>query len=314
MRIYNRFLNYLCLFYSNSKMKRRPSSPQSVYAFFERTKKDNTSASDFYAQHLPKEQIHPKEQENILQQSMVASDICAENNILEDVNLQLKSQIKAMQGELEKTKKQNAKYLRDLESMKKLLNKTSVSSASKEAKIRLMQKKCQAKANDNGNDPLIFGSYENILGMEVLKQLRKLGDMQRNDSTFVLKVVQKLYLHETEKLKNKRACGRLYQKGYEPISPQKKGIIAEIFRERLNSLNLNEGESTLRLGRLNELINIAIKNSIRRQNDKQNSKNVQEGNIARFEVIENQPNEKQILERISLSFVFRRFYCLKLLQ
>lgn len=180
-------------------------------------------------------------------------DLSTENMLLKNENEELKNQLKESVAECEKLKHENKKYLSDLKSLNKLYSQACKTYVGKDLKIRLLEKKCMP-------DGLLFESYKEQFGDEILKDLRRLNGNKRNDSTLVLKCIRKLYEHEIDQLKNIRACGRTDASS---IPPNKRMVVENIFLERLSNANLTDNESTERFARLNGLINDAINNVLR---------------------------------------------------
>lgn len=63
---------------------------------------------------------------------------------------------------------------------------------------------------------VLFNSFDDIFGEDVLKELRKLAGSKMSDSTFILKCMRKLY-SESEVLKSKTASGT---DGKSTVSPE----------------------------------------------------------------------------------------------
>lgn len=234
--------------------KRQASSSKPIFTFFPKTKKLETSASEFYKEYLPNATANSNISQDIryLQEERSVSD---ENEILKAENTRLKSELEIVTAECTQLKAENNKLLRDLKSVKKLLNETSVLSATKEIKLKILEKKSDEQM------PL-YDDYSEILSDAVLKELRKLAVSRRSDSTFVLKIMRQLYSENIQDLQMVTACGRA-ENGLIPA--EKRTILQKMFTERLASLNLKESEWIERYSRLNELMNSAI-NNINRQN------------------------------------------------
>lgn len=113
--------------------------------------------------------------------------------------------------------------------------------------------------SDNGQGKL-FERYKNVLGEPVLEELRQLNGEQKNDSTFFLKVMRRLY-------RNTAVLGTLTAKGTDGksmMSPTKRRIIDGIFLERLEHANSGQDEVDMkRLSKVSRLINSARNNILK---------------------------------------------------
>lgn len=106
---------------------------------------------------------------------------------------------------------------------------------------------------------LIFNKFEQKLEASILKALRSVPTGQRNDSSFVLKLVRHLYEKDFSVLFERSAGG----KNKTAITPTKKNIINEILRERVITEEEEAFRAELRINRVDTLINDAIKNIVR---------------------------------------------------
>lgn len=233
-------------------IRNRVSSSKPIFEFFPKAKKLETSASAFYKDFLPNVTTETNVPENIECSSEDKSE-CDEIDLLKAENARLKSELVTVTAECGQLKVENQKLSRDLKSMKKLLNETSVLSASKEIKLKILEKK-------SAGQELLYEDHQEILGEATLKDLRKVPVKKRNDSTFVLKVMRRLCSDDIQSLQMITACGRA-ENGL--FSAENRILLQNIFTERLASLNLEEPEWIERFSRLNELINGAINNIIR---------------------------------------------------
>lgn len=240
---------------------------QQIYQFFPKKQKQDSSLSDFYSEYLPQQ---PKEAEPVPQiestieqenkcEDETVQNINCENEQLKKENQALKLKIEKIEADNRKLKDENQTYVKDLKSLKKLYNQACNVYVKKDIQIKLLEQKCVPSGR-------IYENHKDSLGESVLNAIRKLKGCKRNDSTFILKIIQKLYEGETHKLTNKTACGR---EGKSFMSPNKRTIIDELFLERLSNESLEDGELHARYSRLNELTNFAI-NNITRKISKQN--------------------------------------------
>lgn len=175
-----------------------------------------SSSHEFYSQYLPK-----KDQQK---QSTDTSSIDVEKILLEN----------------EELKKENRKLKKDLAGLTKLHNQTCRAYVKKDLKIKLLEKRSSPKE-------LIFEKHKNVLGEATLIALRKIDGNRRSDSTFILKVMRKLYENDLKDVK-----------GPGEIPPDKKEFLKEILTERLVYENIDEIEADDRVNRLNELLKNAI--------------------------------------------------------
>lgn len=110
-----------------------------------------------------------------------------------------------------------------------------------------------------------FQDFESFFEPADIKAIRSVRSGREKDSTFVLKVSRGLYKTDTQKLFERSSTGKR-QKGIQKkvITPQKKQVIEEMFRERIISELQNEidyeGELEGRKSKLNRLIGKAIDN------------------------------------------------------
>lgn len=198
------------------------------------------------------EQIHI---ENI----KIEYDLESEYEKLKSDYDQLEQKYQKLQQENENIIEQNKKYQDELKSLKKKYNHACVNYVQKDMEIELLKEK---KVTPIGR---IYDKHKKLLGTALLKKLRNLDGSKRNDSTFILKIVQKVFEGEYEELRNKSACGR---DGRSRMPIEKRNIIRDLFLERLTAEDLNAEEFDKRSSRLNELLNSAINNIFRRSTRK----------------------------------------------
>lgn len=110
---------------------------------------------------------------------------------------------------------------------------------------------------------LIFTKFKNKFNDNELATLRSIDSKISSDSSFILTCIRYLYKNDMNRLNNISVTGRSRIKNNQKVqmSPEKREIIAEIYKERLGSLNINENENIQRQKQVNEHIKRAIFNS-----------------------------------------------------
>lgn len=219
---------------SNKKNQKIATKP--IYQFFP-SKKNAASASSngFYEQHIPNP---PSDVNNSI---TVAHDDEIEH---------LKEQIAKLTIENAKIKEENIKCKNDLAGLLKVHKEMCRMYVNKELKMKLLEKKIVPQ------EGILFDSFKNDLGEDVLINLRKLHGSKRSDSTFILQCMRKLYEND-DQLDSVSACGNS-KNG--TMAKAKRDIIERIFLERLSSENLSDIDTSQRFIRLNRHINVAIAN------------------------------------------------------
>lgn len=158
-------------------------------------------------------------------------DLLTGNELLKKENAELKLEIKKLREESKKVRL----YFTDLNKFNSAVCRRMVRT---EMRIDLL-----TKDNSNqGNQGLIYERYKNGPGEAVLKDLRKLSDCKRSDSTFIFKIMQNLYKN-SEILKTKSASGT---DGLSAISPDKRKVIDGMFG--LNKFSVHQKLQHLDVG------------------------------------------------------------------
>lgn len=231
-----------------------------IHHFFPKIKKpEKVGFSEFYSNNLPKPEKSGKKKKI----ETVDNDLLVENQ-------KLQLQLKEAHVLIEKLSKENLKYKNDLISLKKLYNASCRSYVQKDFKIKLLEKNSviETETNSvvmketNSEKKLTYGNYTSIFDEQTLVELRSLSGIKRNDSTFVLICMRKLYENSLSTLYLKSASGNYNDKTM--ISPGKRQIIDSIMLERLSNEATNDEDAYIRYLRLNDLINNAINNISRK--------------------------------------------------
>lgn len=225
-----------------------------ILSFFP-IKNKNTSAKEFYAQNLPTTSNSVLQESNKSQNDDVENrfqSVHEENIELQAENVQLKEINQQLNEKNTQLRNKNAKLQNDLKKLLKLHRETCRMYVNKELKIKILKKSAIAQSN------LLYESFKNDFGEEVLKKLRKFQCEKSRDSTFILVCMRELF--KTIDLKCVTASGT----GNKSCIPSdKREILERIFLERLASDKLNDSEQTERYMRLNRHINVAISNMLK---------------------------------------------------
>lgn len=179
--------------------------------------------------------------------------MATQNELLIRENCELKHELKYCRAACKLLKNENKKYLMELTNLNKLYRQKCKSSYSKALKIKITEK--ESVSNDGH-----FESHNDRLGTATIECLRRLDGSRRNDSTFVLMCMKKIYGNDIGILKKETACGRATNG---TILSENRDVIESLFVERITNLELSERDSMERIGRLNQLINSAKNNLIR---------------------------------------------------
>lgn len=111
---------------------------------------------------------------------------------------------------------------------------------------------------------LSFSTFSSVLSEEQISQIRSIGNTTTEDSTFVLHIIRSLYQDNLEKLNNISVTGRAKNAKKQPISPNKKKTVHSMFSERLDALDEAKSNLDKRKAQLNQLINRAIANIVKK--------------------------------------------------
>lgn len=109
------------------------------------------------------------------------------------------------------------------------------------------------------NNNQYYCHFEQLNG-KTLADLRSISSGKKNDLSFVRCIVRSLYEDDLNILTQRTAAKKTNSKN--PITPQKKEIIASIFEERLTMEKITSIEKIRRESNLNKLIKDAIQNII----------------------------------------------------
>lgn len=116
--------------------------------------------------------------------------------------------------------------------------------------------------NDSESDrptTIIFNQFTKDFKSEQLAHLRSIGNSIREDSSFVLYSVNSLYEENLSHLKLKSVTGRSNNgEKKEPLTPKKLTTLQNIFRERLDKMNIDDQERGQRKKKSNRYISLAI--------------------------------------------------------
>lgn len=217
---------------NSAKVKTKP-----IYNFFsaKKTTANVVSPNSFYEENLPK--VTPVVEKQI------------ELHRDEEIK-NLQQQIEKLTLENTKCKKENQKIKNDMAGLLKVHKELCRLYVNKEMMLKMAEKRNKQQGS------ILFDSFKNDLGENVLCKLRKLHISKRSDSTFILQCMRQLFENEKE-LNSVSACGI---NGHKMVSDEKRDILDRIFLERLSSDKLTEVELTERYIRLNRHINVAIGN------------------------------------------------------
>lgn len=196
--------------------------------------------------------IEKSQQSKSSNNSLDASD----GNSVEDLKIKLSQANDTI-------KKQNEIIIKqkdDIKLLKFTINASNRLCVSKDLKIeRLIKGK-----NDQNKKPkcenILYGKFEHKIDASTLDELRKVSFGQNYDSSFILKLVRHLYAKDHSVLLTKSATG---VKNKTAITPSKKSIITDLFRERIVCEENDEVRIALRINRVSTLVNDAINNICR---------------------------------------------------
>lgn len=169
----------------------------------------------------------------------------------------LKKELNCANEKLAELQKVTFTQKNDIKALKTLLNASNKLCVSKDLKIQQLKKR-----NTPEEKNILFASFEKDVGLEVLKEMRKVPEGKKSDSQFIHSIVRLLH-PELRDLVNKSAVGTM---GKEPISPKKKDFILKMWEERLLSEEKDADAMQKRMKNVNHLINTAIYNHNRTYN------------------------------------------------
>lgn len=162
----------------------------------------------------------------------------------------------------------NSELLKDNKQLKHMLSHANRINLNKDILISQLSKSNGKKTGDNSevNEKIAFVNFQHIFNSPELLTLRSIPSNSSRDSSFILQALRILY-KENNSILNSRTLSSVCP-GKQPISPQKKEILQEIYYERLELLGLDAIELNLRRSKLNTYISSSIVNirkSLKRQ-------------------------------------------------
>lgn len=106
-----------------------------------------------------------------------------------------------------------------------------------------------------------FNSFSAHISSEKLAFLRSIGPDKREDSTFVSASIKALYADKLDIIKTKSLTGRSKsEQPKQPITPEKRSILNELFTERINSITNDCDERKIRMKKINDHIRFGLIN------------------------------------------------------
>lgn len=118
----------------------------------------------------------------------------------------------------------------------------------------------QEKQSMNSNTPVDFSEYRQIFTEAQIKELEAIGRAQRNDSSFVRKVVHFLYCDlEIEVIPSMKRCSK-YMANREIMPKEIRDLIRSMLSIRLSAITSESFLYLHRLNRCNRHISRAIYN------------------------------------------------------
>lgn len=129
----------------------------------------------------------------------------------------------------------------------------------KDIEISKLQKETPL-LKDSQPEPM-FNSFSNEFSREQINQMKSISTSNRGDSTFINFTIKCLYSGNLESLQNKTSCDRNDKSTNKTaMTPHKKKVIMEIYKERLSNVAINLEEKNTREKKLNKLIKDAFVN------------------------------------------------------
>lgn len=223
---------------------------KSIDYFFSKKKisSDLPNSSEFLNQKLidkSKESESPKENTNKCNDNSVEDlkkKLCEANNTIKRLNEVV------------------AKQKNDIKLLKCSLNASNRLCVSKDLKIERLIKEKKTSQIQKPCEDILYRRFDQKINAAALNELRKVTFGQNYDSSFILKLVRHLYEKDLKVLLTKSCTG---SKSKAAITPTKKSIITDIFRERIVSEESEEARIEFRINRVGALINDAINNICR---------------------------------------------------
>lgn len=213
-----------------------------------------------------------KQNENIdaAKQLQTIADASASNEILPDVG-----NVAVLQKELNMLKA-------NLKEAKILLQKSGDINLEKDMQISRLT---ENQSNKSGDPEEFLADFKQKFGKSEMKEIKSVGPGQRNDSKFILKIMENLYRNdERDKLKFRSASGKQF-KGEKKteISFEKRAIMDKMLSERLKFELDDETSSEFgkRFRNMNRMIKNAIHNIMRKcATKKRGREDVEEDGLA----------------------------------
>lgn len=171
-------------------------------------------------------------------------------------------EINELQEKLKISEKKNSELFKDNKQLKHMLTQSNRVNLNKDIKIEQLQKQIAKEPeiiSVKFNDKLTFSRFANIFNEQELASFRSIPASSSRDSSFILLALRTLYKDDLSILYSRTTSNALQDK--QPITPQKKQIIQEIFYERLETLKLDIIECNLRKSKLNEHTATGINNA-----------------------------------------------------
>lgn len=207
------------------------------------------------------------------------SGVNERNEVAEFYNSHLKRQIKKCGDKCNEGKKLLREQIKELEikcsQYEAAFNSCSMVMREKDKRIEELQKvianknpartddsKEKAVASSTNDSELSFCIFSQQFKGQQLTSLRSIGIEPQNDSKFVRTAMTFLYEGNLEILKTKSLSGRGRTKKHnkETLSPEKVLVLSNLFKERLNMIQIDECKKTTRMKSFNRLIKDAIAN------------------------------------------------------
>lgn len=149
-------------------------------------------------------------------------------------------------SEIEAVEKEIASIEKECKLLRQKYHDKLVENLKKDVEIEQMELQIQDKSD--------YADFTEHFSDDSMKNIRSLGLTEASDSKFVLAVVRGLYENRLEVLQNKNLSGRSKLANKEPMTPEKMGIIKDIFSKRTNGSN----ESDKRRQNLRKMVKSAI--------------------------------------------------------
>lgn len=216
-----------------------------------------SSSNDFFNQKLieASEECENARENEVISGSSIGDNQSETREINEE---KLKKELDEAKKEIIKLKKKVSVQKEDIKLLKHSLNASNRLCVLKDIKIERLIKEIQ-QTKKSEVQPFIFNKFETEINASTLKDLRSVPTGQKNDSTFILKLVRYLYENNHNVLLDRSVAGI----NKTAITPKKKKIIQDILQERVTIEEEEEVRIELRTARVGTLISDAIRNIVR---------------------------------------------------